>query len=144
MTDIYVFDTLIENSDRGVRNPNLLKKGDALAIMDHEEAFSNGRKPLEARRRSRLPWHMGGVTNHIDGDLQHVLWKRLKPGSAVDFAGSLAKWSALPMDAFLTYATHVPASWGQGGALNIAEYLAEACQNLDAFQDELERVFAGS
>jgi hypothetical protein len=144
VTDIYVFDTLIENSDRGIRNPNLLKKGDDLAIMDHEEAFSNGRRSTLARRGSRLPWHAGGITNHIAGDLQHVLWHRLKPANAVDFSSSLAKWEALPESAFLEYAARVPASWGQESALNIAEYLVSACQNLAAFQVELDRVFAGS
>jgi hypothetical protein len=143
VTDIYVFDTLIENSDRGNGNPNLLKKGDQLAILDHEEAFSNGRKSAAKRSSSRMPWQSGGIVNHYAGNLQHVLWPRLKPARSVDFGAALAKWESLPPNAFLGYAALVPNDWSSVCARNVADYLSDACRNLAAFQVQLERVFAG-
>ena len=38
--EIIVFDCLVENSDRSSSNPNLLRHGDRLKMIDQEEAFS--------------------------------------------------------------------------------------------------------
>ena len=39
-TDVFTFDALIHNPDRRRDNPNILWKGDQIALIDHESAFA--------------------------------------------------------------------------------------------------------
>jgi len=51
-TEIFAFDLMVQNPDRRKGKPNLLRKGDELAIFDHEMAFSF----LYALVPNEYPW----------------------------------------------------------------------------------------
>lgn len=62
--DIFAFDALIQNPDRGFNNPNLFTKGDSFLVFDHETAFSF----LFDILPSPTPWKLGGqpyLTDHV-------------------------------------------------------------------------------
>jgi hypothetical protein len=43
----FCFDALVQNADRRVDNPNLLWKGDQLATLDFDRAFTYGGRPIK-------------------------------------------------------------------------------------------------
>ena len=73
---IYLFDTMIQNWDRCVPNPNLLTKGDRLLMIDHGEAFVSAVGSDAERSHHTLPWKLGGVDNHCGEYEMHPLWPK--------------------------------------------------------------------
>ncbi len=73
--EIFAFDALIENPDRGFRNPNLFTRGDELIVFDHETAFSF----LLAILPDAEPWKLTQA-RYLDN---HVFIRRLR-GEVVD------------------------------------------------------------
>lgn len=107
-TEILAFDVFIGNPDRRTDNPNLLLRGEEMAIYDHELAFFTegviGWKP---------PWHPGGIAVQ-----RHVLLAVLK-GKKLDLARLTGAFQSLT-DARLTeYRQALPATWvGDGVAVD--------------------------
>lgn len=139
--EIYLFDTIIQNWDRTVSNPNLLVKGDRLLLIDHGETFvhatgSDGEQELTPR-----PWLIGGVVNHIGDFETHPLWPKLRPKNRVDFAAAADRWKALPEDVFTLIAADVPDCWSKSIASRIAAYMAQAVENVDAIVANIEHNF---
>lgn len=128
--ETYLFDTIIQNWDRRIANPNILKKGDEFRILDHEECFGSATAPLEDQAVITLPWRAGGIANFIAGDYQHPFWRRLKPSRYVDFNIAAQAWKSLPADTFSLYANEAPADWG-GACDDISSYLTLAVQHID-------------
>lgn len=62
--DVFAFDALIQNPDRGTQNPNCGTQGESLQIFDHERAFSF----LYNILRNPLPWDITAeryLDNHV-------------------------------------------------------------------------------
>jgi len=80
---IFVFDVLIDNSDRSVEvgKPNLFMKGKEMWVLDHEMAFSFT-MPIIGRDNSR-PWKIHA--NDMYTIQNHVLFPKLK-GKSIDFS----------------------------------------------------------
>lgn len=140
LVSIYVFDTLLQNWDRSIDNPNLLKKGDQIAILDHEESFDSA---LTLAGSRRLPWQLRGIDNYYAGTAQHILWTKLRPQSKVDFGRALDDWKGLPVGVFQRYVAEIPSEWDVAAAQRIADYLGLACQNIDPFIEQLQNALAG-
>ncbi len=68
--DVFAFDLIIQNPDRRREKPNLLRKGDDLAIFDHEMAFSF----LYALAPNEYPWEGKGMNYAKD----HIFFNDLK------------------------------------------------------------------
>lgn len=126
----YLFDSILQNWDRRIANPNILKKGDEFRILDHEECFGSATAPQEDRAFIHLPWVVGGLTNYIAGNYQHPFWRALKSSNHVDFNIAAQTWKDLPEDTFSMYADEAPAEWGTA-CDDIAIYLSRAVQHID-------------
>lgn len=139
--EIYVFDTIIQNWDRCMANPNLLVKGDRFLMIDHGEAFVEATGSDAERDLTPLPWRLGGVVNHEGEYEMHPLWARLRPKNRVDFAAAADRWKVLPDDTFALIAADVPDCWNKVTASRIAAYMGEAVKNIDAIVANIEHNF---
>ncbi|WP_299508281.1 HipA family kinase [Cypionkella sp.] len=141
-TSIYLFDTVIQNWDRCMPNPNLLQKGDDLLLIDHEEAFVEATGSDAEKDYQKAPWVRGAISNHTGYDLEHPLWRKLHPATQVDFQQAAATWKRLPSDAFTLYARDAPACWSSHATFAIADYLSNATQRIDEITALIEYNFS--
>lgn len=121
--DIFAFDILIQNPDRRQEKPNLLRKGDELAIFDHEMAFSF----LYALVPDEHPWE--GKSMGFAKD--HVFYGGLK-GKAVSWDRMQGALEAIDSTRLAMYTDALPPEWrnGSGGtATRIQDYLELATNN---------------
>jgi len=139
--EIYLFDTIIQNWDRCAPNPNLLVKGDQFLMIDHGEAFVSATGSGAERDHHALPWMVGGVENHVGEYEMHPLWPKLRPKNRVDFAAAADRWKALPDDVFTLIAADVPGCWNKVTASQIADYMTEAVENVNAIVTNIEHNF---
>lgn len=120
--EVYVFDTLIGNSDRQRYNANLLVLRNRFALIDHEEAFfmkdtfTNGVHP---------PWETDGVGNAFQGDLQHALVSQFARRKDLSLEDPFAKWGALTAEMAKAFAAEVPEEWDRPAAVGAAWYIEE-------------------
>ncbi|UWS06405.1 HipA family kinase [Phaeobacter inhibens] len=123
---LYLFDTIVENSDRGIGNSNLLSVGHEFRVIDFGHSFQRCHE-ITSDYWGPKPWAPGGICNHISGSLQHVLFENLRRHDtclAIDaFHDSL---SSLSDNTIQDYVNIVPVDWGQDCACNIVDYLLEA------------------
>jgi hypothetical protein len=135
---IYLFDTVIQNWDRCVDNPNLLQKGDQLLMIDHEEAFVSATGAPPEQEYHRPPWVMGAIVNHSGTFEEHPLWSKLRPATAVDFRAACNASKALPDDAFSLYSSEMPLCWSHAAGEKIVTYLSECLARLDNIVEQVE------
>lgn len=128
LESIVTFDCLIQNSDRAAYNPNLLRSGDDLILIDHEEAFSAAVDGYGSR-----PWTLDGMTMFSPGNAQHVLVSKLHPRSKCDFKRCAAAWKALDLRALAEYGATAPSTWDHGAIDLIHDYITEAQAMVDTF-----------
>ena len=121
--EIFAFDLMIQNPDRLTERPNLLRKGDEIAIFDHEMAFSF----LYSIVKDEYSWLGKGMNfsrNHIFyGSLKGrtVSWERLQ--------GAL---EAIDDTRLNMYNRGIPDLWRQpdnDAVARILEYLRQARNN---------------
>lgn len=138
-TMLYLFDTLVENSDRGLRNPNLLMSGLDFKVIDFGHAFQRCHEgnDYDATRR---PWERGGIKNHYQGDLQHIMFKHIIPPDEQVLSEFTTKLAGLEDARIEDYLTCVPPEWGQDTACKIITYLLEARDNATEFTSEARGV----
>lgn len=101
---VFLFDGIIQNSDRRTINPNCLVRGSELRIFDHDLCFAN--KHLLGWR---APWLDGGL-EHFRTAGAHIFFKGLK-GTEIDYGPLQAAWSALSNQRLDEYVESVPAEW---------------------------------
>ncbi|WP_282092834.1 HipA family kinase [Epibacterium ulvae] len=70
---LYLFDTLVENTDRGNGNPNLLMSGLSFKVIDFGHSFQRCHKGNEFDGAT-MPWCNGGIGNHFPGTMQHIMY----------------------------------------------------------------------
>ncbi len=129
---IFAFDAFIENPDRKPSNPNLLVKGDAFRIIDHELALRViGIFPRPA------PWLEGNLA-HLMAPDGHLFAGRLK-GSELDLAPVRAAWSGLTDDHLSDYEACLPLQWVDAMA-TVAAALTHVRTIRDRIDDCLEEV----
>jgi hypothetical protein len=131
--ETFAFDFIIQNPDRREHKPNLLRKGDELAIFDHEMAFSF----LYALAPDEYPWD--GKGNEFAKD--HIFYRGLK-GKEVTWDRMHGALEAIDNARLAMYTAPIPQEWRQDSgdaAERIQAYLELATRNGESlFQKMME------
>jgi len=90
----YAFDAMVENSDRETDNPNLLWRGDELAVLDFDKAFGY----LRFFEKSARPWRDALVRLNLE---RHCLHSQLPERNDGKILG-MALWDAFEESGILT------------------------------------------
>ncbi len=134
--EVLAFDVFTENPDRTVRNPNLLLRGEEIAIYDHELAFF-----MEGIIGWKPPWSPGAVRFPRDESVEHrhVFAEQLR-GRDFDLDRLVGAFDAISDDRLTEYGDALPEEWvGDGLVLNrILEYIAELRDHVDAAAEEVK------
>ena len=121
--EIFAFDLMVQNPDRRKGKPNLLRKGDELAIFDHEMAFSF----LYALAPDEYPWDGKGMGFAKD----HVFYDGLK-GHNVTMERMQGALEAIDDRRFGMYVDAIPGDWrndNKDASERIKDYLKQARDN---------------
>lgn len=138
-TEIYFFDTMIQNWDRARSNPNLLVKNDTYGMIDHEESFVHAAGTEAERDLTPQPWKDGGVVNDVGGFDEHPLWQGIKQQKNASFDSVVQRWKSLPEATIRGYANDsVFDDWSRHVANKITDYLLEAIENIEAVHMQVE------
>ncbi len=132
--DIFAFDMMIQNPDRRENKPNLLRKGDDLAIFDHEMAFSF----LYAIVSDEHPWDGKGIEFIKD----HIFYRELK-GKDVSWDRLQGALDAVDSSRLVGYTQAIPLAWRQESrdtAERIQGYLDLATQNSKSLFQKMAEV----
>ncbi|MBS1302546.1 HipA family kinase [Loktanella sp. SALINAS62] len=132
-TYLYLFDTLTENSDRGIGNPNLLIQGHNFRVIDQGHCFQRC-VDTDSWDGVRKPWERGGINNHIPGTLQHVLYENIHPAEPEHITDFTMAYEAITDGVIEGYLDTVPIEWGQDTACRIIDYLLEARSDVQSFE----------
>ena len=136
---LYLFDTLIENTDRGNGNPNLLISGVSFKVIDFGHSFQRCHRGADFQGSAK-PWQNGGIGNHFLGNMQHIMYpscRGIDEQILTDFTTSL---EALTDDRIESYIQWVPEEWDQDTACAIIDYLLEARANANLFIEKVRGV----
>jgi hypothetical protein len=137
---IFFFDAVTCNSDRSVRNSNLISVKGRLRAIDHEFCFSNRRLLLPPPP----PWAVGGMQDRVTPGLQlHPLAGQLKRLS-IDFDQIRMKWSSLPDTMAASYLASIPPEWSsdRSAAESALAWVEKVVENLDGCISEARRVLS--
>lgn len=137
--EILAFDAFVENDDRRSDNPNLLRRGDELRIIDHELAFILRTKLFPPPH----PW----VTGNLDRLARpggHIFMRSLKGKPDLSYEGIRAGWNALSDARFAQYEDALPDEWDSvrdpmEAALIHVQHIRD---RIDLCVDELDRVLS--
>lgn len=138
-TNLYLFDTLVENSDRGIANPNLLMSGFDFKVIDFGLSFPRCHDAEEYHTKE-APWTNGGIKNHHHGKLQHIMFSCLPHVPEQFFLDFENAVRSLSDDKIQHYVDMVPETWGDQTACNIVEYLLSARENVQEFIAKVKEV----
>ncbi len=135
---ILLFDAIIQNRDRHTGNPNCLVRGDDLAIIDHELAFTHGMTV-----NWQAPWVQDGMSDLVLPNT-HIFVQELKGGETIDFEPIRNRWNNLPNIRLQEYGRSIPQEWATAhedvsAALDL---IGDAKNNIDGCIRELERILA--
>lgn len=138
-TQLYLFDTLVENTDRGNRNPNLLMHGNSFKVIDFGHCFQRCHSDATEYWGAK-PWQPDGIKNYYPGDLQHIMWEPVKAAEPSEVDAFTDALVGLTDDKIEGYIDLVPMEWGEDTALRIVEYLIEARENASDFANRVREV----
>ncbi|WP_027234981.1 HipA family kinase [Leisingera caerulea] len=137
--EIYFFDTLVQNWDRVIPNPNLLIKNNLYGMIDHEESFVEAAGLEKERNYLPKPWMEDGVANHSGEFEEHPLWQKIKKRRAISFDGIVRKFKRLPQERIEAYSSGGEFdTWSRSIGDKISEYLLEAIENAEVVQEAIE------
>jgi hypothetical protein len=131
--EIFAFDALIQNPDRRHSNPNLLTKGDAMMIFDHEIAFSF----LLDLFPSPTPWNLDRQGYLID----HVFYRRLR-SQPTGLERFMAKLGGLSDAVLGEIFADVPQEWNNENGPKIMQHLCAVREHADEFAEQIRRFLA--
>ncbi|MGV6839029.1 MAG: HipA family kinase [Planktomarina sp.] len=136
---IYLFDTVVQNWDRAMPNPNLLIKGNEYGMIDNEESFVDAAGNEAERLSTPRPWANDGVVNDVGEYTEHPLWSGIKHHRHAPFDVAVARWKSLSEDTLRNYAHEdVFDVWSRPIANKIIDYIVEAIENIDAVHMQIE------
>jgi hypothetical protein len=123
--DVFAFDTLVQNPDRRVVNPNLWARSDRIGVYDHEQAFSF--LSMQIIGGAPKPWSVASQAKSFRFLEQHIFYRSLR-GGRLSLGPFKEKLGSLTNKQIQAYADSVPAAWCGKSDLceRIAEYLQEA------------------
>ena len=138
-SEIYFFDTMIQNWDRVRPNPNLLMKNNSYGMIDHEESFVEAAGADGESDLTPKPWKEGGVTNDCGEFDEHPLWQGIKRSKEASFGVIVKRWKSLPEARIRGYAKDaVFDDWSRDIAHKITDYLLEAIENIADIEMQIE------
>ena len=111
--DLLCFDFVIQNFDRVAENPNYLRLGDRVTLIDHEQAFHHLDDGSEAE--------FSAETLALDPFFRHVAFLGLD--FATDFAPFFQRLSQLPEARIASYFNAIPSAWCDSRSLRLEQYL---------------------
>jgi hypothetical protein len=138
-TDIFAFDTLIQNADRRAVNPNLWARSDRLGVYDHEQAFSFLSVPIIGG--ASKPWITKDQGKGFDFLKQHIFYSSLR-GGRLNLGPFRENLGALTAEKIQGYINAVPPEWQSQNDFcgSIATYLAQARQHRDALINFIQHI----
>ncbi|HEX5398003.1 MAG TPA: HipA family kinase [Verrucomicrobiae bacterium] len=138
--DIFTFDTLVQNPDRRVTNPNLWARSDRIGVYDHEQAFQFLTVHIFGGGPQK-PWATKHQGNGFDFLKQHIFYTNLR-GGRLNLGPFKEKLSALTDRKIQGYFDAVPAEWqGRGDFCErIAGYLGEARQHREGLVNFVQHI----
>ena len=102
----FVFDAVIDNSDRRPSNPNCLHSGQEIRLIDHELAF-----PRNLVGNQPPPWKAGGL-RPLQGQDRHIFWNELRRHARrLDFGRISGLWETLSDEYLERIRRGVPEEW---------------------------------
>ena len=126
---IFAFDALVQNSDRGRENPNLLYSGSVLVAYDHENTFGY----LRRIPSTGFPWSF--ETRYMLRE--HIFFQQLK-ASQVSFAPFCDALEALSDRDLAEIEECIPVEWHNGDDLPLTiEYIRRVRNRCSEFADSL-------
>lgn len=137
--ELYLFDTIVENSDRSRYNPKLLVSGDELKVIDFGECFERC-SDVMGEGFGGKPWEDRSKFAHIQGERQHVLFSHLRGVAPEQIDQFAAKVQSVSENIINAYVSIVPEEWGQDTACRIVDYLLEARRNTEEFANRAKEV----
>ena len=132
-TEVFSFDSLVQNPDRRFNNPNLLTRGNEIFVLDHELAFSF----LLDILASAEPWRLEGQRYLSD----HVFYRALK-SKVIDITGFTDTLVALPGPALDAILNDVPPEWNNGSLPKLEQHLKTVSAHAAEFAEEIRRRLA--
>ena len=111
--ELFCFDFLIQNYDRVAANPNYLRKGDLVILIDHEQAFSHLDDHSEAK------FSVEGLA--LDPFFRHIAFPIFD--FATDFRPFFQRLAHLSDARISRYFADLPAVWTDKRSLRLEQYL---------------------
>lgn len=136
-TAIFVFDALTLNADRGPGKPNILVKGDAFRMIDHEMCFRVRMQLFPPPR----PWDIGNLQSLIQPN-GHIFGQLLKGDRFVDVGAVRPSWLELSDECLADYEATQPGQWhAAAGPIEAAiAHLRTVRDRIDECLQEVQRV----
>ncbi len=125
--EIVAFDFLIQNFDRTTKNPNFLRKSDALFLIDHEQAFGLANDTQTGN------YSLDDVL--VEPFLGHVFF--WATDLLTDFDGLFTRFAALAPKRIDEYVIDIPESWIDPRTQYLTAYLKWAHQNTQILRTKL-------
>ena len=129
---LFCFDFVIQNLDRVADNPNYLRLGDRVGLIDHEQAFRH----LDENRQGDF----SADALEVDPFYRHVAFLSLD--SATDFSPLFQRLSALPEQNIKSYFAHLPAAWRDYRSIRLEHYLHWVRNHATELYERLATIFA--
>jgi hypothetical protein len=127
-SQIPAFDFLIQNLDRRPENPNFLRKGGEVILIDHEQAFWH----IENDPRANFALD----TLRLEAFFYHAFSGAVD--LVTDFAALFQKFATLPEIKILSYLNGLPQEWLDHRAERAVEYLLWAREHAAEMREFLE------
>ncbi len=137
LAKVIVFDHITQNYDRTIANPNLMKLGDSISLIDHEETFVTATGEPADAEIVPTPWMINRAGFNLAGDKQHALWGSLGRGKSELMAMALSSWKQLSKRQINTIVGDMLDCWDKGPAEQIGDFLYEATERLDDVETSL-------
>lgn len=133
----FVFDAVIDNPDRRLRNPNCLAAGSELRLIDHELAFPTG-----LVGNTKPPWELGAMRWLKEGGV-HIFYPELSSQlKNLSFDALRSNWRGLA-DCYLdACSAAMPPEWSneQSAVDRALDRIRQARNNIDGIITEVRRI----
>jgi hypothetical protein len=139
--DIFAFDMLIENPDRGgPGKPNCLISGQDLAIIDHEKAFPHSLGlPILGRKNG---WEVGAFEHYKNQNSHLFVNQLLKKCANVELIGFQKRWDNVTDERIKEYGAMLPPSWVSDFSCTqkILQHITSVRDNIIGCITEIDRI----
>lgn len=130
--ELFCFDFVIQNYDRVPANPNYLRHGDRVFLIDHEQAFRHLDDSAQA------DFSVNAL--ELDPFFRHVGF--LSFDFATDFSPFFQRLSALPERNIESYFAHLPTTWRDHRSIRLEHYLHWVRNHATELYERLATIFA--